>query len=222
MFAFVHFRLFPACPAGEYRSEQETGCQSCPNNTVTTGEAAPLCPCLDGYFRSNHLILAVFLSRIYSTPSAEPASTACTSMYTISLILEALSHCFTIIEPPSEPLSVSVTASATTISIRWLPPAEDGERSDVYFELDHSDPDNPLVFTGKVFLNGQVRRYTFSGLRPYTQYVVRVIAQNGVSDQDQRGTRLRTVEKCTRTLSACKFIYYYKKTCQARGTQHRV
>ena len=40
---------------------------------------------------------------------------------------------------------------------------------------------------------------SYTELRPYAQYCVRVTAHNGVSDQDPDGTHLRTVEKCVRT-----------------------
>ena len=42
---------YSACPAGKYRSEDDTTCQNCPANTVRTRTNAPKCECLDGYFR---------------------------------------------------------------------------------------------------------------------------------------------------------------------------
>ena len=41
------------CPAGQYRSDNDVTCQQCPGNTKTEQVAAPLCECLDGYFRND-------------------------------------------------------------------------------------------------------------------------------------------------------------------------
>ena len=43
--------IHTACPAGQYRSEDDTTCQNCPLNTVMTQPTAPDCDCLDDYFR---------------------------------------------------------------------------------------------------------------------------------------------------------------------------
>ena len=42
---------YSACPAGQYRSEDNKTCQLCPANTVTHQEAASECECWNGYFR---------------------------------------------------------------------------------------------------------------------------------------------------------------------------
>ena len=67
--------------------------------------------------------------------------------------------------------------------------------------MEHSDPDNLGSYTGTKYLSrgSTSRSTTLSGLRPFTQYCVRVIAHNGVSDQDPDGTHLRTVENCITT-----------------------
>ena len=102
-------------------------------------------------------------------------------------------------EPPSVPESVSLTPQQTSITVRWSPPTEDGGRTDLYYEVEHSDPDNLRLYTGPVYLSGVSRTHTFSGLRPFTPYCVRVTAHNGVSDQDPDGTHLRRVEVCEKT-----------------------
>ena len=99
---------------------------------------------------------------------------------------------------------MSVTAGQTTLTVRWSPPAEDGGRTDLYYQVEYSNQDNLGTYTGSVYLGQISRAYTFAGVRPFTQYIVRVTAHNGVSDQDPLGAHLRTVEKCTRTLSAGK------------------
>ena len=73
---------------------------------------------------------------------------------------------------------------------------------DLYYQVEHSDPDNLRSFTGSVFL--RQHSTTLTGLIPLTQYCVRVSAHNGVSDQDPHGADLRSVEECVRTLESGK------------------
>ena len=109
--------------------------------------------------------------------------------------------CMSYIESPSAPGSLTLTAQQSSITVVWSSPAVTGGRSDLYYEVEHSDPDNLGTYTGTDYVNGvSTRRKVFSGLTPDTQYCVRVIAHNGVSDQDPDGTRLRTVEECTTTV----------------------
>ena len=60
-----------------------------------------------------------------------------------------------------------------------LSPAQTGGRSDLYYRVEHSDPDNLGSFTGTVYKSGGSTSHTFTGLRPYTQYCIRVSAHNG-------------------------------------------
>ena len=95
---------------------------------------------------------------------------------------------------------MSLTAQPRSIIIRWTRPAELGGRSDLFYEVLQSDPDQSGVFMDiPTNPDGGSTSFTLTGLRPYTQYCVRVIAHNGVSDQDPDGTHLRTVEECVRT-----------------------
>ena len=80
----------------------------------------------------------------------------------------------------------------------WSSPAQTGGRDDLFYQVEHSDPDNLGTYINTNY--SRTRRKEFSGLRPYTQYCVQVIAHNGVSDQNPDGTHLRTVEECTGTL----------------------
>ena len=103
-------------------------------------------------------------------------------------------------EPPSAPGGLTLTAQQTSITVVWSSPAVTGGRSDLYYQVEYSDPDNLCAYTGTDYVNGgSTRRKVFNGLRPYTHYCVRVIAHNGVSDQDPDGTHLRTVQQCTIT-----------------------
>ena len=104
--------------------------------------------------------------------------------------------------PPSAPQNVGLTLARNSITVRWSPPAEDGGRTDLYYEVSRSDHDDTRSFNPSVYRNRNSRSYTFSGLNPFTEYCVRVTAHNGVSDQDPDGTHLRTVEECTATSEA--------------------
>ena len=108
-------------------------------------------------------------------------------------------------EPPSAPRSLSLSPQQSSITVSWSAPADLGGRRDLYYQVEISDPDNLGSFTGTVFLSGRTTSRTISGLRPHTQYCVRVTAHNGVSDQDPDGEHPRTVEECTRTLEARKY-----------------
>ena len=102
-------------------------------------------------------------------------------------------------EPPSAPESVTLAPQQTRITVSWSPPAESGGRTDLYYQVEHSDPNNLGSFTGTVYLNGGSRSTTFSSLSPFTPYCVRVTAHNGVSDQDPDGTHLRSNTTCGKT-----------------------
>ena len=106
------------------------------------------------------------------------------------------------VEPPSEPCEVSLNPQTNSITVSWRQPADLGDRSDLFYQVEYSDPDNfGSYITDTDNVNGSPSRpsYTVTGLRLYTQYCVRVTAHNGVSDQDPDGTHLRTVEECVRT-----------------------
>ena len=118
----------------------------------------------------------------------------------------------------SPPHSVSLTPQLSSIiTVRWSAPSDNGGRTDLYYEVDISDPDNLGSYTGTVYLSGRSTSRTISGLRPFTQYCVRVTAHNGVSDQDPNGQHLRRDEQCTRTLTAGKIaqfkIFIYSLLC---------
>ena len=118
------------------------------------------------------------------------------------------SNTFKLVEPPSEPREVSLNSQTNGITVSWRRSADLGGRSDLFYQVEHSDPDDfGSYITDTDNLNGSPSRpgYTVTGLRPYTQYCVRVTAHNGVSDQDPDGTHLRTVEECVRTDEGGKF-----------------
>ena len=94
---------------------------------------------------------------------------------------------------------MTLSPQSGNITVRWSSPTQTGGRSDLKYIVEHSDPDNLGSFTGAVTKSGGSTSHTFTGLRPYTQYCIRVSAHNGVSDQDPDGDHLRRVEECIRT-----------------------
>ena len=76
---------------------------------------------------------------------------------------------------------------ANTITVMWERPLITG-RDDFYYNIHHSNPDlqgsfllhniNPFIKTSPLV------RYSVSGLRPLTNYTIRVSVLNAVSDQD--------------------------------------
>ena len=107
-------------------------------------------------------------------------------------------------EPPSAPRNMRLNEQTTSTAVSWLSPTETGGRSDLYYQVEYSDPDNLGSFTGTVYLDGESTSHTFTALRPYTSYCIRVSAHNGVSDQDPDRSQSRMVEECTRTLEDSK------------------
>ena len=102
--------------------------------------------------------------------------------------------CYT--EPPSAPRLLRMVIRSNGIILFWLPSAETGGRSDLYFKVEYSDPDNISNFSASYTTS---TLYVIFGLRPYTSYCIRVSAHNGVSDQDSDRSQIRMVVVCTRT-----------------------
>ena len=175
-------------------------CLQCPANTKTTPGVACSCSCKDGYFRNNETSPE---KRQFENPVDEGFTYECTSKQKNTEFYPRKNF-FPCSEPPSAPSGVLLSATNTSITITWSDPADLGERTDLYYQVEISDPDNLGSYTGTVVLRGSTTSRTISGLRPHTQYCVRVTAHNGVSDQDPDGEHLRTVEECNRTLEARK------------------
>ena len=94
-------------------------------------------------------------------------------------------------EPPSAPRNLRLNEQSTSITVSWSSPTETGGRSDLYYQVEYSDPDVPGTFIARYT---QSTSYTINNLEPYC---IRVSAHNGVSDHDRN--RSRMVENCTRT-----------------------
>ena len=105
-------------------------------------------------------------------------------------------------EPPSAPHNLRLTVQTTSITVSWSPSTETGGRSDLYYQVEYSDPDVLGTFVARYT---ESTSYTITGLEPHTSYCIRVSAHNGVSDQDSDRSQIRTVEECTRTLEGSKY-----------------
>ena len=103
------------------------------------------------------------------------------------------------------PLNLRKTRSTdSSLSVSWNHPSSDGERNDLYYRVQYSDPDRVGVMIEAECVSGCLTgtSCTVSGLRPATRYVVRVSAHNGVSDQDEGGALARMKEVTLETDAA--------------------
>ena len=102
--------------------------------------------------------------------------------------------------PPSSCRNLRVhqeRTRANTITVSWERPLITG-RDDYYYDIFYSDPQIPGNFK-KHNLNPFIKdyplvTYSVSGLRPLTGYTIRVVAHNGVSNQDPEGEEERRCE----------------------------
>ena len=103
---------------------------------------------------------------------------------------------------------IDTSNTSTSLSVEWSTPEYLGERDDLYYTVEYSDPDNVGVMLpmqcGKDCLTDT--SCTVTGLRPATTYVVRVTAHNGVSDQDAGGALARQKEITLTTDIAREFM----------------
>ena len=93
------------------------------------------------------------------------------------------------------------------MTVRWTRPEVIG-RSDFYYTLQYSDPDNIGEFLPanpiKIVNSALSVSHTVTGLQPNTAYTIRVTSHNGVSDQDTENAALRIVTIQVRTLEGGK------------------
>lgn len=99
-----------------------------------------------------------------------------------------------------------ISKTETNVSLAWDSPTTVG-RSDFYYSVWYSDPDNIREFIAvNEYLvdDGAVVAFEVSsGLMPFTSYIFKVNTHNGVSDQDP-DTHLRLCEVSTTTLQGSK------------------
>ena len=100
-----------------------------------------------------------------------------------------------------------IDITESSISIRWDHSAYLGERDDVYYTVEYSDPDSVRVMLLMQCTDGCLSGTvcTVTNLRPATEYAVRVTAHNGVSDQDEGGALARQIQITVETDPAREF-----------------
>lgn len=86
--------------------------------------------------------------------------------------------------------------------LKWKRPIKTG-RNDFYYEIEYSDGDT----TGKHTISNQMEYVAevLSNLRPDTMYTFTVTVENGVSDQDTGGKRLRSCILTATTMEGSEF-----------------
>ena len=106
------------------------------------------------------------------------------------------------------PLNLHATrVNETFVVVNWSHPEYLGERTDLYYIVEISDPDNvgQMVEVMNCDPNNACLKKNscnITSLQPATTYVIRVTAHNGVSDQDRGGALARQKEITVKTDNA--------------------
>ena len=94
--------------------------------------------------------------------------------------------------------------------MQWEHPLIIG-RDDYYYNIHYSSQDVPGNFTrhnrNPFIKDSSVVQYSVSGLRPLTNYTIRVTVHNGVSDQDPKEEEMRRCEVSGTTGDIRKYSY---------------
>ena len=108
--------------------------------------------------------------------------------------------------PPSACTGLTVDPSKNSITVKWNRPAITGRED--YYNIHYSNPDRPGSFikhnSNPYISTSPILQYTVSGLRPLTNYSIRVTVHNGVSDQDLAGEEKRWCEVTATSGNICK------------------
>ena len=120
------------------------------------------------------------------------------------------------LEPPG-PVGnlVSVSTTSGSVTISWDRPSSLGGRTDYYYSIEHSDPRGSASST--ITANSRLEdansrvTYTVTNLLPFETYNIRVIAHNGVSDQENStaGSRTRAVDATTSEAGKGRLFYMH-------------
>ena len=102
----------------------------------------------------------------------------------------------------SAPRNLQVfNVTSTILQLRWDPPVSNGGRDDLEYQLSYriATSSDPVTIYGRINMTVGV----ITGLTPFTQYVVFVSSDNGVSAQDTDVSE-RTVSANITTLEGGK------------------
>ena len=129
---------------------------------------------------------------------------ACNNILRFVFYINFMRILFIFLEPPGPVRSLmSTTTTSDSVTISWDRPPSLGGRTDYYYSIEHSDPRGSASST--ITANSRLENtnsrvtYTVSNLLPFETYNIRVIAHNGVSDQEPStaGSRTRAVDVTT-------------------------
>jgi len=100
---------------------------------------------------------------------------------------------------------VNAREGNTTAVVEWNPPLSDGGRSDIYYVVNYREVGSLGPFTTA----GQTSEspFTVQGLKPVTRYIIRITAENGVSDQEPGSQDERTTEIVVDTREGSKLSH---------------
>ena len=106
---------------------------------------------------------------------------------------------------PSAPRDLAVAdRTNTTITVTWQPPEDNGGRDDVFYILEYRQLEEVDFTENETVFNTM---YTITGLRPNTQYVIRVTAENGVCDQEPTSLPERRIQIVSNTTEGGKSVH---------------
>jgi len=108
--------------------------------------------------------------------------------------------------PPSSAQNVNpIVRRNTTVVVGWDHPLSNGGRNDIYYDVKY----RKVSSTGPFAPAGQTSEspFTVQGLKPVTQYYIRITAENGVSDQEAGSQDERTTEIVVDTREGSKLSH---------------
>jgi ephrin-A len=93
-----------------------------------------------------------------------------------------------------------VNSDSNSLKVTWNPPADDGGRNDVSYTVEYQKASLlhlGYMQAGRVGV-GRPLMFTITGLKPVTEYQIRIISHNGVTESDVGGVSLES-RTCTTT-----------------------
>ena len=112
------------------------------------------------------------------------------------------------IAPPSAVQNVRVTEPVgnTTVEVHWDRPLSNGGRMDgFYYNVEYRDVGNLGAWIRANEDRIRSNTYLVRGLKPVSRYMIRIIAENNVSDQEPETMGDRTIERVVTTDVGSKF-----------------
>ena len=100
-----------------------------------------------------------------------------------------------------------ISVTSTDVKVEWKRPNLTG-RADFYYRVYYRELTSFSGITlGRYVNNSDYVDYTIGGLRPSTQYVIRITVHNGVSDQDVENEQSRMCETVASTTDIGGFTF---------------